>query len=246
MLKTLSSALQLTQFFTREQPLWGVRELAKASGMHHSVVHRMLATFAEEGFLIQDERGRYGLGLKWFEIGEVVRHSISPTALIEPVLNQLMQKSGETVFLSLLHGQEGMTIDVAHSEQQLRFSSEEGQRFPLYAGAHGKAILAFLPAATRESIYTKALERHVSLNPTAIEEQLAVIRERGWAYTCEETAQGVAGLALPLWSTDKKTVIGSLVIAGPMQRLDEAAVPRLLDTLQSAQRQIESMIGLMR
>ncbi|WP_028217928.1 IclR family transcriptional regulator [Paraburkholderia oxyphila] len=246
MLKSLGSALQLMRYFTAQQPAWGVRELAKASGVHHAVVHRVLATFAAEGYLVQDELGRYALGLRWFEMGEIVRHTVSPTEVVGPVLHRLVEESGETVFLSVLDGDEGLCLNIAHSEQQLRFSIEEGQRFPLHEGSHGKAILAFLPDAARAGLCAQAQSHGEPVERAALDAHLERIRTDGWAYTSEESAPGVAGIAVPVWMKDRKRVAGSLAISGPMQRLDEASVPRLLDVLREAQRKIEGVVGLLR
>ncbi len=79
MLKTLDGALALLTHFTARQPSWGVRGLARHSGVHHAVVHRVLATFAANGFLVQDAVGRYGLGLRWFELGQVIRKTSRST-----------------------------------------------------------------------------------------------------------------------------------------------------------------------
>lgn len=244
MLKSLSGALQLMRYFTAEQSVWGVRDLAAASGVHRAVVQRVLATFAEEGFLVQDELGRYALGLRWFELGEIVRHTLSPTDVVKPALSRLAQQTGETVFLSLLDGHEGLCLDMAHSGQPLRFSIEEGQRFALDTGSHGKAMLAFQSTALCDEVCRKA-RGHV-VDRAALDAHLARIREAGWAYTSEEAVPGVSGLAIPLWSKDKRTVVGSLAIAGPVQRLDEQAVPKFLDALHEARQTVERAIGLIK
>jgi IclR family transcriptional regulator, acetate operon repressor len=246
MLKSLGGALQLMRYFTARQPVWAVRELARASGMHHAVVYRVLATFAAEGFLAQDALGRYALGLRWFEMGEIVRRTVSPAELVEPILHRLMEHSGETVFFSVLDGHEGLCIDIAHSEQQLRFSIEEGQRFPLYAGSHGKAMLAFLPETVRASLCSRAQAEGHLVDTIALETHLEQIRADGWAYTREEAALGVAGVTVPVWTKDKQRVAGSLAICGPMQRFNEVSVPRLLDMLREAQRKIEAVASLLR
>ncbi|WP_153100346.1 IclR family transcriptional regulator [Paraburkholderia hayleyella] len=246
MLKTLSGALQLMRYFTPGQSVWGVRELAKASGIQHAIVHRVLATFAAEGFLVQDALGRYALGLRWFELGEIVRRSLSPAEVVEPALHHLAEQSGETVFLSLIDGNEGICLDIAHSEQQLRFSIEEGQRFPLHVGAHGKAILAFLPLERIDEICLTPQRESAAFDRPALDAHLSQIRESGWAFTQEEAALGVAGLAVPLWTKDGKTLAGSLAISGPLQRLDESGVPRLLEALLNTRHKIERVLSLMR
>jgi IclR family transcriptional regulator, acetate operon repressor len=246
MLKNLKHSLQLMRYFTARQPTWGVRELARASGVHYAVVQRVLATFASEGFLVQDELARYALGLRWFEMGEIVRHTVSPNAGVEPVLRRLMEQSGETVFLSVLDGDEGVCFDIVHSAQSPRFSIEEGQRFSLHVGSHAKVMLAFLPDAKRNDLCIRA-ESVGDLNDRiTLEGHLERIRTDGWAYTREESAPGVAGIAVPVWMADQQRIAGSLTICGPMQRLDETSVPRLLEAMRDAQRGIEGMVGLLR
>jgi DNA-binding IclR family transcriptional regulator len=240
MLKTLDGALALLTHFTVRQPTWGVRELSREAGVHHAVVQRVLATFAANGFLVQDASGRYSLGLRWYELGQVMRKTFSPAEVVQPALDALARESGETVFLSWLDGEAGLCTDMAAGEHQLRFSIEPGQRFALDAGAHAKVILAFQPASVRERIVAR------SAAPEELEARLAQIRADGWAYTCEEAAASVAGLAVPLRSRDSKAVIGSLGIAGPLQRLSQDALPRLLDALRTARQSIEPVTGFLR
>lgn len=242
MLKTLDSALALLIRFTHDEPTWGVRELAKETKVHHAIVHRVLATFAANGFLIQDSAGRYSLGLRLFELGQIAHRTFAPSEIVQPALDALAQDSGETVFLSLLDGTQGVCTDIAQSQQQLRFSIEVGQRFQLIAGAHAKAILAFQPDELREAIYQDA----GLADRSTIDARLDQVRADGWSHTREEAAATVAGLAVPLWSRDRRRVIGSLSIAGPIQRLDGEAVPRLIEALKKAREVIEPVVGLLR
>lgn len=242
MLKTLDGALALLTHFTARQPGWGVRELSRESGVHHAVVQRVLATFAAHGFLVQDDvTGRYSLGLRCYELGQTVRKTFSPAEVVQPALDALARESGETVFLSWLDAHEGLCTDMAHGRHPLRFSIEPGQRFALHAGAHAKAILAFQPESLRRRVAGES-----NLSPDALETHLGRIRADGWAFTREESTVSVAGLAVPLRSRESRAVIGSLAIAGPLQRLDEQALPRLLDALRSARDKIGPVAGFLR
>jgi IclR family acetate operon transcriptional repressor len=244
MLKTLDGALALLTRFTLREPTWGVRELAKETGTHHAVVHRVLATFAANGFLTQDSAGRYSLGMRLFELGQVAHRTFAPSDVVQPALDALAHESGETVFLSFIDGAEGVCTDMAQSRQQLRFSIELGQRFGLVAGAHAKAILAFQTDAVRAAVYREA--GLLDTNTADIEARLATVRADGFSHTSEEAAATVGGLALPLWSRDRTRVIGSLAIAGPAQRLAGEAIPRLLDEMKKARDVIEPVVGLTR
>jgi IclR family acetate operon transcriptional repressor len=246
MLKSLANALQLIGYFSASRPKWGIRDLAKESGVHPAVVHRILATYAEEGFLFQDEFGRYSLGLRWFELGEIVKSTLSPTQIVEPILRRLSIQSGETAFLSVVAGCDGLCIDIVHSDQVLRFSIEEGQRFSLAFGAHGKAILAHLDLDKREAVYARTEAAGTAISKSIIETQLEAIRTTGYAFTSEEAAASVAGLAVPIWAKDQKVVVGSLAIAGLTTRINQSSAPELLGCLRTAQSAIEGVMGLLR
>ena len=241
-LKTLDSALALLSYFTVRQSTWGVRELAKHSGMHHAVVHRILATYAANGYLIQHpETSKYSLGLRLFQLGQVMRKTFTPEEMVRPVLEKLASQCGETVFLSWLDGYEGLCIGMVQSQHQLRFSIELGERFSLFAGAHAKAILAFQPESFREEVYLQHQDSFTSRQD--LELLLDEVRHNGWAYTYEEAAMGVAGLAVPLWSPNHQTVVGSVSIAGPEQRIGESDRPQLISALLQASKSLEHVTG---
>ena len=72
-LKTLDNSLEVLKYFNKENPTWGVRELAKEMDISHSIIYRILATFEKQGFLIQNpETKKYELGLRFLEYGQMV------------------------------------------------------------------------------------------------------------------------------------------------------------------------------
>ncbi|MDO7485152.1 helix-turn-helix domain-containing protein [Peribacillus frigoritolerans] len=54
-LKTLENALDVLSYFTAETPEWGLRDLARKMEMNHTVLHRILKTYEEKGYLIQND-----------------------------------------------------------------------------------------------------------------------------------------------------------------------------------------------
>lgn len=244
-LKTLSNALNILSFFTREHPVWGVRELAKACGMHHAVVHRTLSTFAKQGFLYQDqEHQKYALGIRFYELGLQVKERLHLTDLIRPAMNRLVKSTGETVFLTFKDGLEGVCIEITESPNSLKFIVEVGTRFPLYAGANAKVILAYLDNKQKDLLRNQSLEHLTQKIPTnweKLEKDLTEIRENGWSYTEEEFSEGTFGLAVPLFSYANH-ILGSLGIAGPMFRLHHEKIPEFINLLKGEQSLIEKSL----
>ncbi|WP_116474739.1 IclR family transcriptional regulator [Zobellella maritima] len=244
-LKTLANALNLLSFFTREQPVWGVRDLAKTSGMHHAVVHRTLATFAEAGFLYQDrESQKYALGIRFYELGLQVKERLHLADLVRPAMNRLAQLTGETVFLTFNDGLEGVCVEIAESPNSLKYTVEVGTRFPMYAGANAKVILAYMGNEQREIIRKrgiKQLSKNTKTDWEEIEKQLETIKKDGWSYTEEEFSEGTFGIAVPLF-TGANHILGSLGIAGPLFRMGNDRVPYFVELLKEQQDVIEKSL----
>ena len=58
-IQSVRRALRLLASFTPERPQWSVGALARATGLHKSVVTRLMATMALEGFVVQDPASQH-------------------------------------------------------------------------------------------------------------------------------------------------------------------------------------------
>src|SRR5690606_20897008 len=100
-LKTLDNALSILAEFTLETPTWGLRELSKKMDMNHTVLHRILKTFEEWGYLRQNALTKeYELGLKILEFTSVVKQRMKLSEFVVPVMHELVDEVGETAFLT--------------------------------------------------------------------------------------------------------------------------------------------------
>ncbi|WP_426983570.1 IclR family transcriptional regulator [Brevibacillus borstelensis] len=245
MLKTLDNALDLLKYFTREKPQWGVRELAKEMNISHTVVYRMLATFERYGFVKQEPKTKkYELGFSFLEYASTVRDNLDITELIYPVMKRVAEATNESVFLTWLDGLEGICLEIAESRQQVKYAMSIGSRTLLYAGASNKVIMAYLPASTQSAIIEKGLRprtEHTIHDKEKLLQDLARIREVGWAYSLGEYTDTVFGIAVPLFSGDRQ-VVASLTIAGPDYRMPEEKVPEALMELRTAQQEVQAIL----
>lgn len=53
--KTLKNSLDILECFATTESALGVREIARMTKLHTSVVQRTINTFTEAGYLLQDE-----------------------------------------------------------------------------------------------------------------------------------------------------------------------------------------------
>ncbi|SDE97118.1 transcriptional regulator, IclR family [Bhargavaea beijingensis] len=226
-LKTLDNALSVLAEFTLETPTWGLRELSKKMDMNHTVLHRILKTFEEWGYLRQNPLTKeYELGLKILEFTSVVKQRMKLSEFVVPVMHELVDEVGETAFLTLRDGDKGVTVEIVECERPIKFNVSIGTRTPLHAGASCKVILAFMDREEQINILPESLQAFTSKTVTerdALLRDLDAIRDSGVCVTKGEFSEAVLGIAVPLFNT-RRDVVGSLTIAGPVYRMPDEIV----------------------
>ncbi len=236
-LKTVDRALQVLLQFDKEHPEWSASELAQVLDLHRSIVYRILTTLERRGFVTQaDRRGRFRLGLKLVELGNVVLASIDVRQVAHSIMARLVRETGESAFLTVVSDDESVCIDKIDSPQRIRVTLTVGGRYPLHAGASNKILLAYLPPDTIDKLIAKGLEPitpNTITDPTQLKENLNMIRQQGWAYSTGELTPGVAAVAVPLWDGDG-TVVAAVSIAGLASQLSEDKLPMLISMTRQA------------
>jgi len=217
-LQKLSDVLAL---FTPDRPELSVRDIAKPFRWPKSTAYRILARVEDAGFLDRDERsGLYRLGIRLATLGELARHSTSLQRICTTALHRLSAETGETATLMLLHGPEGVTVDVVESYQPLMLPGLLGARQPLHATAGGKAILAWAAPARQRALVRPPLKRYTATTITDVDDlmrELELSRKRGYTVVNGENIEDVVGVAAPIHD-HHGNVPAALTVGGPRSR----------------------------
>ncbi|HEX7126745.1 MAG TPA: helix-turn-helix domain-containing protein, partial [Thermodesulfobacteriota bacterium] len=117
--KALDKALRILSYLGSVGRDSGVHEVARGVGLHPSTAYRLLTVLARHQFVQPaPEPGRYGLGLRLLELGNRVLDSLEVRAKARPILEELMAKTRETVFLMMLDGNAGIYVERIESPQR--------------------------------------------------------------------------------------------------------------------------------
>lgn len=245
LLKTLENSLNVLKKFDRENPSWGVRELARETNVNHSVVHRILKTFEKHGFLRQNSSTKkYELGIKFLEYGMIAMDLYPINDQTKSIMKNLRDRVDESIFLTWIDGYDGLCVDYAESKNTIKFTVDKGSRTPLYAGANNRVLLAFQSEDYIDDVIAQGLKpitEYTITDPDLLKKDLQEIRKKGYAYTVGEFNTDVTGLAIPLYNRSNK-VVASLTIAGPSFRIDESKIEGFLKELKMAGQKIEPLI----
>lgn len=223
----------------------GVTELAKRMDLGKSTVHRLLTTLASEGFVQQEDNGRYALGITLWVLGSRMVSGLELREVAHPVLERLRDATGETVHFGVLDGSEVVYLDRVESQASVRLFRKVGIRMPAHTTSTGKCILAFCPPELVNAVIAKGLHQ---LGPgtltsgTALKKALRQITDQGYVISLEESDAGVASIGAPVFDHMGK-VLGAVSAAGPLQRFPEADVPRIVSQVREAADEISRDMG---
>ena len=215
------------------EPL-GLKQISQYTGLHPSTTHRILAAMSADRLVDRVEPGSYRLGMRLLELGNLVKSRIGVRELALPVMRELHAQTGETVNLSVRHGDEIVYVERSYSERSgMQVVRAIGGRAPLHLTSSGKLFLAFDEARTVRSYATRTgLAGHTRNSITdlpRLERELSLIRARGFAKDNEELELGVRCIAAAI-RDDSGHVVAGLSVSAPADRLQEAWIEELVGT----------------
>ncbi len=207
-----------------EDKAWGVRELAEALQMSVASVHRLLMALARLGLLQRNaDSGQYRIGAELVRFALKLSSRFSVRNIGLPIMRALVAKCNETAFLGYYDPSRMQVMFVAavNSSHPLRYFVPLDEWFPVYAGASGLSVMAFLPKEQRRAIIERTglepLTERTITKPAALERELARIRARGYATSVGHRTVGAVAIAAPIWGPNARP-IGDLALSIPEPR----------------------------
>jgi len=160
-MKFIKKVIEVLDALAKEENGIGVSQLSRELNLPKSTVHEILSAFKEVRFVEQNsENKKYRLGLRIFELGNIVQSQLQLRKIAHPYLYNLSRKTNETTYLVVLEGNRIVYIDCVESTARLRAHPLFGNRVPLHCTSVGKAIMAFLPEEKiNKIIHQNGLER---------------------------------------------------------------------------------------
>jgi IclR family KDG regulon transcriptional repressor len=245
-LSSVANAMRVVKAFSDDEYEIGISNLARRLALPKSTVHRLASTLIDAEFLEKNpETGAYRLGLALFDLGMLVRRKMNFVTEARPYLRALMERTGESVHLTILDHASVLYVNNIASPQAIRMQSNLGARVPAHCCSEGKALLAFRPAAVVDSVIAAGLAARTPktiVAPQRLRDELALVRGRGYALDDEELEIGLRAAAAPI-RDHRGDVIAAVSIAGPVQRVSKKALQRFAIDAVATGRTISQRLG---
>lgn len=211
-----------------------LKDLSKATGLHPSTAHRILNDLVIGRYVDRVDSGLYQLGMRLLELGSLVKGRLNVREAALEAMQGLHKLTGQTVNLSVQQGDEIVYIDRAWSERSgMQVVRAIGGRAPLHLTSNGKLFLSAMDVrqvrayAARTNLAGSTSNSITALE--ALERELTLVRQHGYARDNEELELGVRCIAAGIYDDTGKLVAG-LSISAPSERLQDAWIPQLVAT----------------
>jgi IclR family KDG regulon transcriptional repressor len=245
-LSSVATAVRLLKCFSEGEAEIGVTTLSRRLGVAKSTVYRLASTLVAEGMLEQNrENDKYRLGLALFGLGALVRQRMNVSTEARPHIFALREATNETVHLAVPEGAQIIYVYDLESTQAIRQRANLGERKPAFCSAEGRAMLAFADPRDVEAALAAGLAARTprtDTDPRSLRKALEQVRALGYAMEDEQSEMGMRSIAAPIRDAEGR-VVAAVGIAGPMQRLDDAAIARFAPLVVNTANIISARLG---
>jgi IclR family transcriptional regulator, KDG regulon repressor len=250
--RVLDRAIDILDAFTLRRTDLSIREIVEATQLNRSTAIRLVANLERRGLLQQSPTpGRYRLGRRLFEMGNIVHSSLSLLEAAAGPLSALAQRSGATIILAVRNGEYCVTVDkrqgVGDGMAMVSMPDEVGTVRPLTYGPVGQVFLTTLPDDEIADLLDRyPLEQYTPYSILDRERFLArlprVVSE-GYAIEVNEVVEGLMGIASPIFDVTGGTA-GVLSLGFPSTReADTVFVEEAIRNLKQSAAEVSANLG---
>lgn len=240
--QSLARGLAVIRAFDGEPAELSLAEVARRTDIPRAAARRFLRTLERLGYVRATSDARFSLTPRVLELGYGYLSSLSLPEVVQPHLDALSQRLGESVSVAVLDGDEIVYVARAASRRIMSVRIMIGTRLPAAATSMGRVLLAALPeadaAALLDAAELIAYTPRTRADRAGITDELDRVRAQGWAMVDGELEEGLRSIAVPLRT--RAGVVAALNVSTSTARgaADDVRA-ELLPVLQEAASAIE-------
>lgn len=199
--QSLERGLAVIRAFDAAHPELTLSEVARVCGLTRAAARRFLLTLTDLGYVRTDGR-LFSLTPRVLELGYAYLSGLSLPEVAQPHLERLVAAVKESSSLSVLDGDDIVYVARVPTGRIMAVAINVGTRFPAYATAMGRVLLAALPEAEADAYLSRVritrLTRRTVTSSAALAAELATVRDAGFAVVDQELELGLRSIAAPV------------------------------------------------
>lgn len=245
--------LSVLSSFVDEDGAVNVPRLEASLGLTRITIYRALETLESAGFVIcAADRRTYSLGYRVLGLSNGNADDFDIRELCHPYLVSLHELTGESVFLSIVAGDNRVPVDVIEAKGPRVAHSQRGLSVPLHVGKTSRTLLAFLDdadiadylrAATPIKEYGDFFLASQFETDEDIWRDIETVRRDGYIMWQGAEQFGALYVALPLLDRANRPH-AAVTIGGPRERFSQARAQELLPKILAILRPLQDRARL--
>ncbi|RRO20387.1 IclR family transcriptional regulator [Saccharopolyspora rhizosphaerae] len=245
--QSLARGLMVIRAFNEANPEMTLSEVARATDLSRAATRRFLHTLVGLGYVWTDGRV-FALTPRVLELGFAYLSSVSLPEIAQPHLEHLVSEVHESASVSVLDGTDIVYVARVPTSRIMTVSINIGTRFPAYATSMGRVLLADLPEdklhAHLDEVDLTPLGPHTITTRAELVEELARIREQGYALVDQELEAGLRSIAAPVRDRYGRVVAAANISSHASRTTPEIARTELLPPLLETTRRIAADLAV--
>jgi len=229
---SVERALAVLDSFRAGDQSLSLATLAERTGFYKSTILRLARSLQRANYLVRLEGGGYQLGAALIRLGEICKRSTRIDDHIVPVLQRLVEATGESATLYVRKGVQRFCLRRVDSHRTLRDHIREGDLLPLTIGAPGRVFLYFDSDVSRPNVDRGEVPAEFRTSPAR---PLPIVTRGEYEPELAAIACGVFGPGDEL--------VGVISLTGPQTRFQRRAAQAMGDILLDACQRLTVLLG---
>jgi DNA-binding IclR family transcriptional regulator len=227
--RSVERTLNILFLIAKSPDPMSLAEIHSASGVDKATALRLLGTLETFKLITRDEKTRgYTVGSAVWQLASFYQTELKTVA--EPHLRVLQDLTGESVSLVVPRGLERVVLVALEASHELRIVPVVNSVTPIYSGASGKVLMAYMTEAERDRIIELTQlrpvnERSVTDRGTFLE-TLKQVRHDGFSASFGDVTLGAVAVAAPVLRADG-VASAAVSLRAPEARLTEERVDNI-------------------
>jgi DNA-binding IclR family transcriptional regulator len=226
-----------------------ITDISQSLGIPKSSAFILLHTLVAKRYLeIEDAKLKtFKLGFKLYQTGVSYLSGSKLIKVAHPVLEELMEKVRQTVFMAVEDEGHLVFIDLVETASPVITTTRLGRsRKPMYTSGLGKALLAtYTESRVRQIVGEGAFNqftKNTIRNVEALFVELERTRRRRYAFDNQEATLGIVCVAVPVYDHTNSSV-AAISIASPAHIMDNRKKQEFADRIREASLEISRQMG---
>lgn len=246
LIQSLSRGLAVIRAFDRSAPSMTLSEVAHRTALSRAVARRFLLTLVRDGYATTDGK-HFRLAPKVLDLGYAFLTSFDVWAVAQPMMAQVVARTGETCSAAVLDGAEIVYVARVAAGRIMQVGLNVGSRLPAFCSAMGRVLLAGLPPERRDALLAAAprpaFTDRTLTDLTAVRAAIAQAGAQGYAVVDQELEIGLRSLAVPIRSRAGEVRAAMNISLHTNRGTLADIVAAYLPALQDAAAQIAEMVN---